>query len=252
MSSGQRMHTRYFQVGGVIEDIPLGFATKVREFIARDARRAIDQYARPARQERDLPAAPARASAPSPRERLLELGVTGPLLRATGDPWDLRKADALLRLRRLRLQDPGRHRRRQLRPLPGAPAEIDESLQDHRAGARRPARGPVHHRRPQGRAAAAARAGDLDGGADPPLQARHRGLPRARRARSTSRSSRRAASSAASSSPTAPRKPARVHMRDPRFVNLQALARHGRAARYIADMIATLAMLDPILGGIDR
>ena len=26
MSSGQRMHTRYFQVGGVIEDIPPGFA----------------------------------------------------------------------------------------------------------------------------------------------------------------------------------------------------------------------------------
>ena len=25
MSTGQRMHTRYFQVGGVIEDIPLGF-----------------------------------------------------------------------------------------------------------------------------------------------------------------------------------------------------------------------------------
>ena len=28
MSSGQRMHTRYFQVGGVIEDIPVGFAEK--------------------------------------------------------------------------------------------------------------------------------------------------------------------------------------------------------------------------------
>ncbi len=25
MSSGQRMHTRYFQVGGVIEDIPAGW-----------------------------------------------------------------------------------------------------------------------------------------------------------------------------------------------------------------------------------
>jgi NADH-quinone oxidoreductase subunit D len=24
-SSGQRMHTRYFQVGGVMEDIPAGF-----------------------------------------------------------------------------------------------------------------------------------------------------------------------------------------------------------------------------------
>ena len=28
MSSGQRMHTRYFQVGGVIEDIPPGFGTR--------------------------------------------------------------------------------------------------------------------------------------------------------------------------------------------------------------------------------
>ena len=30
------------------------------------------------------------------RERLLELGVTGPLLRAAGEPWDLRKADPSL------------------------------------------------------------------------------------------------------------------------------------------------------------
>ena len=46
-------------------------------------------------------------------------------------------------------------------------------------------------------------------------------------------------------------KPARVHMRDPSFVNLQATAPMVRGA-YIADLIATLAMLDPILGGIDR
>src|SRR2546427_8702798 len=31
-SSGQRMHTRYFQVGGVFEDIPLGWAEKLRAF----------------------------------------------------------------------------------------------------------------------------------------------------------------------------------------------------------------------------
>jgi NADH-quinone oxidoreductase subunit D len=40
-------------------------------------------------------------------------------------------------------------------------------------------------------------------------------------------------------------------MRDPSFVNLQALPEMVRDA-YIADLIATLAMLDPILGGIDR
>ena len=32
MSSGQRMHTRYFQVGGVIEDIPGGWVEMVRAF----------------------------------------------------------------------------------------------------------------------------------------------------------------------------------------------------------------------------
>ena len=46
-------------------------------------------------------------------------------------------------------------------------------------------------------------------------------------------------------------KPARVHMREPSFVNLQALSDMAKDT-YIADLIVTLAMLDPILGGIDR
>jgi NADH-quinone oxidoreductase subunit D len=46
-------------------------------------------------------------------------------------------------------------------------------------------------------------------------------------------------------------KPARVHMRDPSFVNLQALKKMGEGS-LIADFIASLAMLDPILGGVDR
>ena len=46
-------------------------------------------------------------------------------------------------------------------------------------------------------------------------------------------------------------KPARVHMRDPSFVNLQALPGHGQglAAR---GHDRRVAMLDPILGGVDR
>ena len=43
MSSGQRMHTRYIQVGGVIEDIPVGFEAKVRAFCKDDSRR-VDQF----------------------------------------------------------------------------------------------------------------------------------------------------------------------------------------------------------------
>jgi NADH-quinone oxidoreductase subunit D len=40
-------------------------------------------------------------------------------------------------------------------------------------------------------------------------------------------------------------------MRDPSFHNLQAFATMVRDG-YIADLIATVAMLDPILGGVDR
>ena len=37
MSSGQRMHTRYFQVGGVMEDLPTGWEQKLRKFLKVDA-----------------------------------------------------------------------------------------------------------------------------------------------------------------------------------------------------------------------
>jgi NADH-quinone oxidoreductase subunit D len=40
-------------------------------------------------------------------------------------------------------------------------------------------------------------------------------------------------------------------MRDPSFANLQALKKMGEGG-LIADLIACVAMLDPILGGIDR
>ena len=46
-------------------------------------------------------------------------------------------------------------------------------------------------------------------------------------------------------------KPARVHVRDPSFVNLQALPEMARGS-LIADFITSIAMLDPILGGVDR
>ena len=46
-------------------------------------------------------------------------------------------------------------------------------------------------------------------------------------------------------------KPARVHMRDPSFANLQALPEMAQDS-LIADFIACVAMLDPILGGGDR
>ena len=48
-SSGQRMHTRYIQVGGVMEDIPAGLESKLRDFL-QDHARAPRPVRRPAEQ----------------------------------------------------------------------------------------------------------------------------------------------------------------------------------------------------------
>ncbi len=94
MSAGQRMHTRYFQVGGVAEDIPVGFAERVRAFCA-DMPERIDQYAALLDRNEIFLQRTKNVGIVS-RERLLELGVTGPLLRASGEPWDLRKVSDYL------------------------------------------------------------------------------------------------------------------------------------------------------------
>jgi NADH-quinone oxidoreductase subunit D len=90
MVSGQRMMTTYFRPGGLWRDIPVEFETAVRAFIKMFPRR-IDEY------EALL------TKNPLFLERLLGIGhldgatalqhgVTGPMLRASGVNWDLRKA----------------------------------------------------------------------------------------------------------------------------------------------------------------
>src|SRR3954465_12334200 len=91
MSSGQRMHTRYFQVGGVFEDIPVGWEKKVRAFCAQMPSR-VDQFQALLRNN-EIALQRLRDVGIVDEQTLLDLGVTGPLLRATGHPWDLRKAE---------------------------------------------------------------------------------------------------------------------------------------------------------------
>ena len=112
MSTGQRMHTRYFQVGGVFEDIPVGFERQARAFCAEMPSR-IDQY-EAILNRNEIFLRRTRNVGVVSRQRLLDLGVTGPLLRAAGEPWDLRKVEPSLAYGGLRLPDPGRNRGRRL------------------------------------------------------------------------------------------------------------------------------------------
>jgi NADH-quinone oxidoreductase subunit D len=185
-----------------------------------------------------------------PVERLLELGVTGPLLRAAGHPWDLRKAAPYSCYDQFDFKVPVgtvgdnydrfRVRIEEMRESLGI---VEQALDGLPEGPwitrnRKVALPPrhelatsmealIHHfklvtegfRVPPGETYAAVESprGELgcfvlaDGSS----------------------------------------KPARVHMRDPSFVNLQSLPDMAKDA-LIADFIACVAMLDPILGGVDR
>jgi NADH-quinone oxidoreductase subunit D len=46
-------------------------------------------------------------------------------------------------------------------------------------------------------------------------------------------------------------RPYRAHFRDPSFVNLQAVAAMCEGGQ-VADVIAAVASLDPVMGGVDR
>ena len=177
MSTGQRMHPRYIQVGGVIEDIPVGFEEKVREFCAQMPAR-VDQYL-DLLAKNEIVLQRLRGVAPMDTETLLSYGVTGPLLRAAGSSWDLRKAAPYSSYEDFQFKIPVGTTGDNWDRFAVRAQEMKESVQIIEQALDGLPEGPYITREPQVRAAAAARAGDLDGGADPPLQARHRGLPRA-------------------------------------------------------------------------
>ncbi|MBM4425680.1 MAG: NADH-quinone oxidoreductase subunit D [Chloroflexi bacterium] len=87
--SGQRMMTTYIRPGGVWRDVPVEFEAAVRDFIKIFPKR-IDEY------ETLLTKNPLFIDRMVDigylsKETALSYGVTGPMLRASGVDWDLRK-----------------------------------------------------------------------------------------------------------------------------------------------------------------
>ena len=92
--TGVRMHTRYFQAGGLAEDIPPGFFTECRKFVDLMPRR-IDEYeALLDRQQIWLERTTGIGLLSA--EDAIALGQSGPVLRASGIDWDLRKVEPYL------------------------------------------------------------------------------------------------------------------------------------------------------------
>ncbi len=91
MFSGQRMMTSYFRVGGLALDAPRGWDKVVRKFIDQFPSK-VDQY------ENLLTANPiwmqrTKDVGHVSLEDLIDIGATGPLIRAAGMSWDIRKSE---------------------------------------------------------------------------------------------------------------------------------------------------------------
>ena len=248
MVSGERMNHRYFQVGGCAQDLPEGFVERLQRLLDILPGR-IDEYealltGNPIWQDR------LKGIGVIPAEQLLALGVTGPTLRAAGIPLDLRKSQPysgyehfqfdvpteiagdsfaryLVRVREMR--ESIKIMQQVLDGLPEGPVIADDRkvVLPPREELAWSMEALIHHFKlvtegfmvPEGEAYATIESprGEMgcyvvsDGGP----------------------------------------KPYRVHMRDPSFVNLQALRPLAKGG-YLADLIAVIATLDPVMGGVDR
>jgi NADH-quinone oxidoreductase subunit D len=247
-SSGQRMHTRYFQVGGVMEDIPAGWEANLRKFLKKMPA-AIDQYL-DLLNRNEIALRRLRGTCPLDEQTLLDLGVTGPLLRAAGNPWDLRKAMPYSSYEDFDFKIPIGKRGDNYDRFAVRMQEMKESVRiieqaidglpegPYITEDRKVALPPRHELATSMEALIHHFKLVTEGFRVPPGEVYYpiEG-PRGEYGmfiRSDGSS-----------------KPARVHMRDPSFVNLQATAPMVKDA-YIADLVTTLAMIDPVLGGVDR
>jgi NADH-quinone oxidoreductase subunit D len=87
---GTRMHTRYFQVGGLAEDIPSGFYPECRRFVDVMPKAITDYERLLTRNEIWLERTKGLGLLSA--DDAIALGQSGPVLRASGVDWDLRKA----------------------------------------------------------------------------------------------------------------------------------------------------------------
>jgi NADH-quinone oxidoreductase subunit D len=248
MVTGLRMNHNYIMPGGVWQDLPDGWRTAVEDFLAIFPGR-MEEY------EELLTGNPiwrqrTQGVAVITREQAMALSASGPTLRACGLAWDIRKAfpysgieqydfdiptrtegDVFARyeVRLEEMRQSMRIVRQVLDTLPeGDYKNMDPKITPPpRAELTRSMEAVIHHFKLV-----------TQGYAVPPGDAY------------VSVESPRGELSAyvVSNGETLPY---RVHIRDPSFVNLQSLPTMMRDT-LVADTVAAIASIDPILGGVDR
>jgi NADH-quinone oxidoreductase subunit D len=267
--TGLRMNHAYIRPGGVSQDLPSGALEKIREFLGvmpgllSEIRRLLDVN--------PLYLARTKNIAYLDLAGCMALGITGPILRATGLPWDLRKSQPYCGYETYEFDVPvqsscdayGRYLIRM--------DEMDQSLRiieqcvDRLAGSR-PADDPVMIRDAKIGWPAQLALGPDGLGNSPDHIAHIMGqsmealihhfklvtegfrVPAGQVYQAVESPRGELGCHAVSDGGT---RPFRVHYRDPSFTNLQALSAMAEGGM-VADVIVAVASIDPVMGGVDR
>ena len=267
--TGLRMNHAYIRPGGVAQDLPPGAIQKVSEFCAampdrmRDLRHLLDTN--------PVYLARTQGIAYLDLQGCMSLGVTGPIVRTTGLPWDLRKSQPYCGYENYDFDVPtentcdvyGRYLVRM--------AEVDESLKIieqclDRLTTGRPDDDPVMIGDAKIGWPARLALGPDGLGPSPDHIAHIMGESMEaliHHFKLVTEGFRVPAGQvyAAVESPrgelgchlvsTGGTRPYRAHFRDPSFTHLQALAAMCEGGM-VADVIAAVASIDPVMGGVDR
>ena len=92
MASGSRMMCNYFRFGGVARDLPEGWVSLAKELVYERIPRRLEEFVKLCLDNEIFRARTVGVSV-LPAEKAVAYGCTGPLLRASGVPYDVRRAE---------------------------------------------------------------------------------------------------------------------------------------------------------------
>jgi NADH-quinone oxidoreductase subunit D len=267
--SGLRMNHAYVRPGGVAQDLPPGAIEKLREFLAIMPHQLGEIRAL-------LDAAPiyllrTRNIAYLDLAGCMSLGVTGPILRSAGLPWDLRKSQPYCGYENYEFDVPTRESCDVFGRYLIRMDEMDQSLRIieqavDKLAAKRPADDPVmiSNAKIGWPAQLAVGPDGMGNSADHIAHIMSQSMEALIHHFKLVTEGFRVPAGQAYASVESPRgelgchavsdggtRPFRVHFRDPSFTNLQSVAAMCEGS-LVADVIAAVASIDPVMGGVDR
>ena len=246
--SGQRMMSTYIRPGGVWRDVPVEFEKAVRDFIRIFPKR-IDEY------ETLLTKNPLFIDRMVDigylsREVALQYGVTGPMLRASGVDWDLRKARPYSGYEQYDFNVPVRTEGDTYARYLVRIDELRESLKIVEQALNKLPLGPVHSENRKFVPPPRSEIGVSMEALIHHFKLWTEGFPAPKASIYSAVESPRGELGLMLEGDGGP-KPLRVHLRTPSFDNLAVLPQIVKG-HLVADLVAILASIDIVLGDIDR